>query len=213
MNRMMALVMAGGRGTRLGMDCEKPLLEVAGRPMIDHVLEALESATGVDDILVVTSPHTPMTEDHVRGRHPTFRTSGEGYVEDLREVLSHLEGSYQGPLLVINSDLPLVRPSTIDWIISEYHSCPEPAMCVAVPETLCRRYGLDFSGALDGLVPCGVNILMSKNRVQEQRILEASMLELAVNINSCRDLKVLEKILGESDGREEAYKRGREVLE
>lgn len=213
MNRMMALVMAGGRGTRLGMDFEKPLLEVAGRPMIDHVLETLESAGDVDDILVVTSPHTPMTEDHVRGRYPTFRTAGEGYVEDLREVLSHLEGSYQGPLLVINSDLPLVRPSTIDWIISEYHSCPEPAMCVAVPEDLCRRHGLDFSGALDGLVPCGVNILMSKNRVQEQRILEASMLELAVNINSCRDLKVLEKILGESDGREEAYKRGREVLE
>ena len=28
---MMALVMAGGRGTRLAIDCEKPLLEVAGR--------------------------------------------------------------------------------------------------------------------------------------------------------------------------------------
>ncbi|WP_370004537.1 TIGR00454 family protein [Methanothermobacter sp. KEPCO 2] len=208
---MLALVMAGGRGMRLGLECEKPLLEVYGRPMIDHVLESLEAAAGVHEIMVVTSPNTPLTEEHVKG-HRIFRTSGRGYVEDLQEILSHLEKSLDEPVMVINADLPLISPSTIDWIIGEYLSGDEEALCVAVPEKLCRVYGLDFSDSMDGLVPCGVNILMSKNRVQDQRILEASMLELAVNINSCSDLHVLEK-LGENDGREETHKRGREVLE
>ncbi|MGB9838269.1 TIGR00454 family protein [Methanothermobacter sp.] len=209
---MLALVMAGGRGTRLGLECEKPLLEISGRPMIDYVLDSLDSSRSVHEIIVVTSPNTPLTEEHVRGRYAVFRTSGMGYVEDLQEILSHLEKSRDEPVLVINADLPLISPSTIDWLIGEYLSGGEEALCVAVPEKLCIMHGLEFSDSMDGLVPCGVNILMSKNRVQDQRILEVSMLELAVNINSCSDLHVLEK-LGENDGREETHKRGREVLE
>ena len=77
-------------------------------------------------------------------------------------------------------------------------------MCVAVPEELCRKHGIDVNGWMDGLVPCGVNILMSRNIVQTEKILEASILELAVNVNTPRDLRILEEILGENDGRKEA---------
>ncbi|MDI6702123.1 TIGR00454 family protein [Methanothermobacter wolfeii] len=202
---MRALVMAGGRGTRLKIDNEKPLIRVSGRPLIDHVLENLESADKITDITVVTSPNTPQTEKHVKDKgYAVIRTSGRGYVEDLQEVLETLEGHPAEPLFIMNADLPLVSGSTIDWIISEYTSSEEPAMCVAVPEELCRKHGIDANGWMDGLVPCGVNILMSRNIVQTEKILEASILELAVNVNTPRDLRILEEILGENDGRKEA---------
>lgn len=49
-----ALVMAGGPGTRLGertKNTPKPLLPVGGRPILDHILTALESA-GVERIVI-----------------------------------------------------------------------------------------------------------------------------------------------------------------
>jgi len=39
-----ALVMAGGKGTRMALPEEKPLLTVGGKPVIEHVLAALENA-------------------------------------------------------------------------------------------------------------------------------------------------------------------------
>ncbi|MCW4036576.1 MAG: NTP transferase domain-containing protein [Candidatus Bathyarchaeota archaeon] len=43
-----ALLMAGGKGTRMALRGEKPLLEVDGKPMIEHVIEALRDAGKVD---------------------------------------------------------------------------------------------------------------------------------------------------------------------
>jgi len=55
---MKILVLAAGYATRLyplTKTKAKPLLEVAGRPMIEHVLATTEDITGVDEIFVVTN--------------------------------------------------------------------------------------------------------------------------------------------------------------
>jgi glucose-1-phosphate thymidylyltransferase len=61
-----ALVLAAGYATRLyplTLDRPKALLEVGGRPMLDHVLERLE-AMGVDETIVVTNAKfTPHFEE------------------------------------------------------------------------------------------------------------------------------------------------------
>ena len=41
---MPALLLCGGRGTRLGGEREKPLVSVGDRPMVGRVLEALDAA-------------------------------------------------------------------------------------------------------------------------------------------------------------------------
>jgi glucose-1-phosphate thymidylyltransferase len=66
-----ALVLAAGYATRLyplTLDKPKALLEVGGRPMLDHVLERLEQM-GVDETIVVTNAKfTPHFEDWARGK-------------------------------------------------------------------------------------------------------------------------------------------------
>ena len=52
MSTHLAIVMAAGEGKRMKSDLPKVLVEVAGRPMIEYLLEALR-AGGVDQILVV----------------------------------------------------------------------------------------------------------------------------------------------------------------
>lgn len=48
-----AVVLAGGTGSRMGAGIPKQLLEVGGKPVIRHTLEAFEAAPEVDLILVV----------------------------------------------------------------------------------------------------------------------------------------------------------------
>jgi glucose-1-phosphate thymidylyltransferase len=68
---MKGLVLAAGYATRLyplTLDKPKALLEVAGRPMLDHVLERLE-AMGVDETIVVTNAKfTPHFQEWADGK-------------------------------------------------------------------------------------------------------------------------------------------------
>ena len=59
-----ALIMAGGKGKRMGLPVEKPLLPFLGKPLIDWVVEAVQSAKKVSELYVVTSENTPETEKH-----------------------------------------------------------------------------------------------------------------------------------------------------
>jgi 2-C-methyl-D-erythritol 4-phosphate cytidylyltransferase len=50
---MVAVVLGGGVGQRLGAGMPKQLLRLAGRTLIEHCVAAFEEAPGVDEILVV----------------------------------------------------------------------------------------------------------------------------------------------------------------
>lgn len=51
-----ALVMAAGRGARMGAGRNKQYLPLAGRPLLTHALEAFERADVVDSVIVVAHP-------------------------------------------------------------------------------------------------------------------------------------------------------------
>jgi 2-C-methyl-D-erythritol 4-phosphate cytidylyltransferase len=51
--RMVAVVLGGGTGRRLGSSAPKQLLELGGRTLIEHCVDAFSRAPGVDEILVV----------------------------------------------------------------------------------------------------------------------------------------------------------------
>ncbi len=64
-----AVVLAAGRGTRMGgltAETPKPMLLVEGKPLLQHVLEAL-AVTGVDRFFVVTGYHGEMIQRHFAG--------------------------------------------------------------------------------------------------------------------------------------------------
>jgi len=113
-----ALIMAGGRGRRLGGELEKPVVELAGKPMVEWVARSATQAGCVTRIIVCASPKTPLTAHHARllGLE-VFQASGLGYVEDLVEAVDALR---LGVTLVLPSDTPLVRPSTIRSLVGEY---------------------------------------------------------------------------------------------
>lgn len=190
-----ALIMAGGKGTRMDLVVEKPLIKLKGMAMIDRVIHNLENSSKIEKIVVATSPHTPHTQDHMQKRGmEIIKTPGEGYLEDLKFILSYFEAKDPSQVLfIISSDLPLVNSEIIDEIINQYQASPLPAMCVAVPVELFQEYNLKPSLVWEGIVPSGVNILRSLNKIQDEEVFLVPKIELALNINTDHDLKVLEK--------------------
>ena len=51
-NKNIAIILAAGKGSRMNSSIPKPLLEVAGRPIIEHILQNIKSS-GFDQVVVV----------------------------------------------------------------------------------------------------------------------------------------------------------------
>jgi ribitol-5-phosphate 2-dehydrogenase (NADP+) / D-ribitol-5-phosphate cytidylyltransferase len=54
--RTVGVILAGGVGSRLGSTVPKQLVEVAGRPVIEHTIAAFEASPDIDEIVVVMAP-------------------------------------------------------------------------------------------------------------------------------------------------------------
>ena len=198
---VIALVMAGGKGTRMKFEQEKPLTIVRGKPLIQYVLEALQDSLHVDKIVVATSPQTPETALFVEkivsegNEISVLPTSGAGYIEDLSYALSRDDFTDE-TILTITSDLPLITGSIIDQVLEEYQKSPKPAMSVMVPVEIFCEHGLKPSLVLEKVVPSGLNILRGKDTEQDEEVLVLGKIELALNINSPEDIISLEKLWG-----------------
>ncbi len=113
---MMALVMAGGRGSRMAGTQEKLLLRYK-KPLVTHVIDALREYGRLEEILAATSPRAPRTEALLSGLGVrTIRTAGDGYVQDLGRALQHMSGR----ALVVPGDMPLLDGKIVGSILSRY---------------------------------------------------------------------------------------------
>lgn len=54
--RRVAVLLAGGVGTRVGLDIPKQLIKVAGKTILEHTLAVMHSHPDVDEIVIMMSP-------------------------------------------------------------------------------------------------------------------------------------------------------------
>jgi bifunctional UDP-N-acetylglucosamine pyrophosphorylase / glucosamine-1-phosphate N-acetyltransferase len=116
-----AVVLAAGKGTRMKSDLPKVLVPVAGRPMIEFVLDAM-SAGGVERMIVVIGYRGDLVRQTLAGR------AGVSFVEQREQlgtghaVMACREalGSFDGAVLVVAGDSPLMQPSSIAAVLKEF---------------------------------------------------------------------------------------------
>ena len=196
-----AILMAGGKGTRLKVPQEKPLFKLRDKPLINFVLDNLKASKLIDEIVIAVSPNTVETTEYLNnanGDYTILDTSGEDYLTDLSYILDYFEKeSPDNILLFINADLPFISTETIDYVLNYYLESSKDALSVLVPVEIFKELGLDYSYEFDGNVPSGLNVLRSVNIVQDEDQLVIPKVELALNINTIPDSKVAEKLYNE----------------
>ena len=199
------LIMAGGKGKRMGLPVEKPLLPFLGKPLIDWVAEAVECATKVSEFYVVTSGNTPETEKHCKTKGwKILHTDAKGYHDDLKQAVH--DADLTGAILTIPADVPAVTGKFLDKVISAFEASGKDFLAVFVPIEKRERLGLSISSTDEykgvWYAVSGVNIINGA-KIQEKEKVETSAIiteeiEVLLNVNTLKDLEVAEKMMREA---------------
>ncbi len=130
MPMMMAVILAAGRGTRMGTltaHTPKPLLALKGRPIVEHILTGLRDA-GVDSAVVVTGYRGEQIEAHLGdgsrlGLRLTYRHQ-ERPEGTARALLSGADAAAHEPFVLSWGDV-VVTPSNYALLIADFarHPC------------------------------------------------------------------------------------------
>ncbi|MCX7018890.1 MAG: bifunctional UDP-N-acetylglucosamine diphosphorylase/glucosamine-1-phosphate N-acetyltransferase GlmU [bacterium] len=116
MKDLVAVILAAGQGTRMYSGLPKVLHSVAGQPMLDHVLEAIE-ALEPSRIFVVTGFMADKVHEHVGNRATCVDQPRRlGTAHAVRMVVPNLE-SFKGNVIITVGDTPLIRTDTLRELI------------------------------------------------------------------------------------------------
>ena len=136
----------------------KALIDIAGQPMVQWVLDALSDAKNVDNVIVIgLSPRSGVT-----CKKPLHFLSNQGrmlanIVVGVNKALElNKKNKY---VLVVSSDIPAIKPEMVDWLIETcmqtkddlyYGVCPKDVMESRFPaskRTYTHLKDMDVCGA------------------------------------------------------------------
>ena len=117
MSNLKAIILAGGKGTRMQSNLPKVLHKVYDRCIIDYVCNACEDA-GFQDICMIVGHKADQVKKHVKRDNVTFCEQKEqlGTGHAVMQAGEYIQD--EDTVLVINGDQPLISPYTIKSLIS-----------------------------------------------------------------------------------------------
>jgi len=203
--RIVALIMAGGKGTRFGRDTEKPMALFNGKPLIRHVIKAVKEAERINDIYVAVTTYCPKTaKEAAKVSVNIIETDGQGYHADVRQAIK--DTNLNCRVMIISSDLPLLNGKFLDEIIDRYEKSGKPALTVLIPEKAFNKYGLSTVSPYEhqGIMYAvsGINIIDGCRILeeQEQEVVISDKPEAVFSLNSFNDLSVARKYINQING-------------
>jgi len=128
-----AVILAAGRGTRMKSARAKVLHQALGVPMLEHVLRSAQSA-GLDPVTVVVGHQADAVQAAFAGRGLVFvrQEPQRGTGHALQVAREAFEAQADRTLLVINGDVPLLRPQTLEALLETHVSSGAAATILTV---------------------------------------------------------------------------------
>jgi molybdenum cofactor cytidylyltransferase len=132
-----AIVLAAGRSTRMGA-ANKLLADIAGKPMVVHVVEAA-LASGARPVLVVIGHEASEVRAALAGLDVTFVVNPDyaaGLSSSLEAGIGAVPASADGALVLLG-DMPRITAEHLDRLIAIFGE--ENGRCIVVPTHQGRR--------------------------------------------------------------------------
>ncbi|MDJ0555388.1 MAG: bifunctional UDP-N-acetylglucosamine diphosphorylase/glucosamine-1-phosphate N-acetyltransferase GlmU [Microcoleaceae cyanobacterium MO_207.B10] len=126
-------ILAAGRGTRMKSDLPKVLHQLGSHTLLERVLKSCVSIQASRQIVIVGYRGDLVKESLVNNINNDDNISTLEFVEQkeqlgtghaIQQLLPHLKG-FSDDLLVLNGDVPLLRPETLEQLIKthkKYHN-------------------------------------------------------------------------------------------
>lgn len=158
------MLFAAGFGTRMGAltaTRPKPLLEVAGRPLIDHALDVASQA-GIGRIVVNTHYLPDHIATHLAGRDVLL--SHEPQILETGGGLKAAGGLLASPdVFTLNSDAVWAGPNPLDLLRTAWRPEAMDALLLLIPPDQARGHSGagDFTLGPDGRLSRGAGLVYS----------------------------------------------------
>ncbi|MGD8707361.1 MAG: NTP transferase domain-containing protein [Nitrosopumilaceae archaeon] len=191
---MIAIVMAGGKGSRMKSSEEKLILQYK-KPIILHVAEALSESDCFSKIIFLTSPNSPNTKKLLlKNNYKIIESEGKGYVEDLNTILK----SINDPVFVTSGDLPLLDKNIIKKIVSLYDEDHKWTSVLITKQFLKKldistNYEVSFENQTcnySGISMINSNEISSLENIEENFVILDDK-RIAFNVNTQKDYGLL----------------------
>jgi GTP:adenosylcobinamide-phosphate guanylyltransferase len=152
----------------------KALLDVAGKPMIQWVLDALDQAATVERVIIMGLPENGgVTGSKIVCYLPNFEDMVENIKEGVKEVMRINPDARH--VLIVSSDIPGITGEIIDWVVNAAMETDDDAYYnVITKEVMEKRYPTSKRSYihLKGMEICGgdTNVVATRLVTQENDI-------------------------------------------
>jgi bifunctional UDP-N-acetylglucosamine pyrophosphorylase/glucosamine-1-phosphate N-acetyltransferase len=162
--KISAIILAAGLGTRMRSKKAKVLHEAGGMALVEHVLRAA-SSTAAENVTVVVGHQAEAVRKLLDGRGCQFvlqtEQKGTGHAVAMCEDVALKEGL----TLLLYGDCPLLRAETIERLVQEHLATGVAASLITTHLENPHGYGRIVRGANDDIVA----IVEEKAATDEQR--------------------------------------------
>jgi bifunctional UDP-N-acetylglucosamine pyrophosphorylase / glucosamine-1-phosphate N-acetyltransferase len=176
-NAISAIVLAAGEGTRMRSERPKPLHLICGRPMVMHVLHALDGLQVARTVVVVGHGAERVTkkvqEQSPADLHVTFmeqtvqRGTGDAALVGLA-ALPDDEFDDTSTVVILPGDTPLLRPDTVAALVTHHEATRSAATMLSARMADPTGYGRVVRAG-DGRV---LRIVEHRDATDEERIID-----------------------------------------
>lgn len=134
-----AVVLAGGTGSRMGSPVPKQFLEIEGRTVIEYSIGTFDRHPSIDEVAVVIHPDWRGEMEKIAARNRWDKLAriidggSERYMSTLNAVMAYIDEPDDTNLLLHDAARPFVSGEIIDRVVAalKHHE----AVGVAVPST------------------------------------------------------------------------------
>jgi bifunctional UDP-N-acetylglucosamine pyrophosphorylase / glucosamine-1-phosphate N-acetyltransferase len=124
-----AIILAAGKGTRMKSDLHKVLHPIAGRPMLMHLMDAVDALSPAKKVVVVGSGKDQLEKALVGTAELAVQEPqyGTGHAVQMAE---NALGGFDGDVLILYGDVPFVPTATMQGMIDRLNAADAPAVVV-----------------------------------------------------------------------------------
>ena len=150
----------------------KAMLDMAGKPMVQWVLDALGGAKKVDNVIIIG-----LTEKSaLKCARPLYYLQDEGHL--LANIVAGVDKSLEldpqtERVLIVSSDIPAITAEMVDWLVDQVEETPVDLYYGVVPREVMEKRFPDSRRTwthLKGMDVCGADINATHVRMATEHL-------------------------------------------